>query len=649
MDTDGPSCYPRLLQKYFKDNKDKVEILNFAIDGRFREYKDLQLIKKECITYNPDLVLMKQRFPISDDLRYRESYKGYAINYFDINSSLEETKQFIDENYERLTLFTFFYDVSFIYRYLCKYVIENEKGLAGFIRKYFIKDTKFIIGYARKNISAIGEKKGAFKKEFSIEESLKMYKEVKVLLDKNDTKYILFNTYSNSAIKDVNFLFKIKEIDYLNLNIPFDRSYSFGKYDAHSSQKGHKIIGEKFYEKLIKQRIILSRFLSKQTQDKMLFSKEKNDFQSSISLSQLNLKSFKDDFKLDQLTNYKNKIKPRVLLFWNETSAESFYKYFNEFSEISGNRIELSVIKYDSSILLKDFIRKLDKEVVRFKPNIIISEVPKEMLSKSFTNFLNLSIEYNKHIKDKNGELVFFDSGISNSRNIFEYIMTEHDISLLNLNNVIAKWEVRERGEDWKKKMLAKLSAEILFKTICSDLLPKPSLNPEYNVALNKKVVVSSSLRKHGWHEKNIVNGSVYHIATSRGWVSRDQDTKEKTNKWVLIDLDTFHKINKIILYPRNDEGLEGKGFPKDFTINISKDSIRWKKIVDKKDYPNPKKGEPQIFLFEDELIRYVKIKGTKISEYSVGKNKKDKIDEMSLTEVEVYGIKEKNDNIIEW
>ncbi len=264
MDTDGPDCYPRLLQKYFKENKDKVEILNFAIDGKHRGYKDLQLIEKECINYNPDLILMRVRFPIVNKILYRTSYKGYSIGYGDINASLEITKKYIDENFLDQSIFTFFFDNSYIYRYICKYTIENEKGSETFIRSYLIKDLRLVNGYARNSIGHLDNKKKTIK-YFTKEESINMYKETNELLEKKNISFVLFNTYSDFSLNHVNGLLAKNEISYLDLNIPFISSYSFGKIDGHSSQEGHEVMAKSFYEKFYTKDIVPKKYFSDKT------------------------------------------------------------------------------------------------------------------------------------------------------------------------------------------------------------------------------------------------------------------------------------------------------------------------------------------------------------------------------------------------
>jgi hypothetical protein len=92
-----------------------------------------------------------------------------------------------------------------------------------------------------------------------------------------------------------------------------------------------------------------------------------------------------------------------------------------------------------------------------------------------------------------------------------------------------------------------------------------------------------------------------------------------------LIDLGGLKSIDRIVLYPRNDTGNAGVGFPVDFTIDITTDAPQdpgdqtgstfktmWKTVVTQVGYTNPS-GTAQTFNIPQQFARYVRVKATKL------------------------------------
>jgi hypothetical protein len=257
FNTDGPLNYVKLLNKYFQTNNIRVEVINCAIDGKDRGIRNLKLIVKELVNYEPDLILLSKPFPLTDRLRYRTTYKNIQINCLYLNE-MDSAKLYVDKELSHKTFVIHLFDWSYIFRYVCKYYFDNKddktKKLAQFIGKSNIKDIYRIRAYARSEMYWLWEKKTEKQleiKQYSEDKSLQFLKKVNNALSKKNVKLILFDTYENKNSGHLRKLFNPNGINYLPLNIPPKKEYDFGKLDEHSTQKGHKAIADAFYSVLI--------------------------------------------------------------------------------------------------------------------------------------------------------------------------------------------------------------------------------------------------------------------------------------------------------------------------------------------------------------------------------------------------------------
>jgi alpha-L-rhamnosidase len=167
---------------------------------------------------------------------------------------------------------------------------------------------------------------------------------------------------------------------------------------------------------------------------------------------------------------------------------------------------------------------------------------------------------------------------------------------------------------------------------------PTPSPRPTYtpgpppsgtNLALNKTVTDSSTVGIAAWDAAKAVDGVINSGGTSYGWSSNDG--VQNRTEWIKIDLVTAGNINKVYLYPRNDSGKVGEGFPLDFSIKLSTDNTNWTTVATEIGYPKPGNGY-QYFGFTSTSARYVMVETTKVR-YNVGENTYY----VQLAEIEVY------------
>jgi hypothetical protein len=119
-------------------------------------------------------------------------------------------------------------------------------------------------------------------------------------------------------------------------------------------------------------------------------------------------------------------------------------------------------------------------------------------------------------------------------------------------------------------------------------------------------------------------------VSEDYGWCSDSDVNNSNHTEWVKFDMGMSQKVSRVDLYPRNDSGGVGKGFPIDFTIQVSDDDVNWTTVVTKTGYPQPG-NSAQGFPFAEQTARYIKVTGTKLP--LVGATYR-----MQFAEIEAYG-----------
>ncbi len=145
--------------------------------------------------------------------------------------------------------------------------------------------------------------------------------------------------------------------------------------------------------------------------------------------------------------------------------------------------------------------------------------------------------------------------------------------------------------------------------------------------ALNKAVTASSSIETGGWFMDNAVDG----LRSGSGWSSNNTLGSNHT-EWITVDMGASQSISKVDVYPRNDAGNIGQGFPVDFTIQVSADNTNWTTVITRTAYALPGNAV-QSFTFTAQNARYVKINGTSLRQNPSDNN----YFRMVFNDIEIY------------
>jgi hypothetical protein len=151
------------------------------------------------------------------------------------------------------------------------------------------------------------------------------------------------------------------------------------------------------------------------------------------------------------------------------------------------------------------------------------------------------------------------------------------------------------------------------------------------NLARLATVTTSSSVEGFGWGISKVNDGRRTSDSSSMGW-SSDGSLTSNHPEFVQVDVNTVRTVGRVDLYPRNDVGNAGQGFPVDFTVKVSTDGVTWITVVTQTGYA-VSNGAAQSFPFTAQSARYVRIQMTRLR----NTNPNDPNYRAQLAEVELY------------
>ena len=133
-------------------------------------------------------------------------------------------------------------------------------------------------------------------------------------------------------------------------------------------------------------------------------------------------------------------------------------------------------------------------------------------------------------------------------------------------------------------------------------------------LAAGRPCKVFSSHEGDGWSVRNLTDWQ----PGSLGWSSKAFAAYAEHTlypEFIVLDLGANSAIHSVALYPRDDGANAGKGFPRDFTIQVCGAGEPWRVVLTQKDYPSPADGRAQSFVLPKTAGRYVKIEATRLRE----------------------------------
>lgn len=104
--------------------------------------------------------------------------------------------------------------------------------------------------------------------------------------------------------------------------------------------------------------------------------------------------------------------------------------------------------------------------------------------------------------------------------------------------------------------------------------------------AYKTKVTASSSLEAFGFGAQQLTDGQTASSAGHHGFTTDPAVSTQDSDAWVAVDLGTTRAIGGVVVSPRTAvapepaNGIDGAGYPQDFTIDVSNDGTTWTTVA---------------------------------------------------------------------
>ncbi|MFB7469460.1 discoidin domain-containing protein [Kitasatospora sp. NPDC056184] len=140
------------------------------------------------------------------------------------------------------------------------------------------------------------------------------------------------------------------------------------------------------------------------------------------------------------------------------------------------------------------------------------------------------------------------------------------------------------------------------------------------NLAVNRPVESSSSVEADGWGRAGATDGVVNSaLGYSMGWSSA-KASGPAAGEWITVDLQSTNVLSRVRLTPRTDGANTGRGFPVDYTVQVSADKSAWTTVASRTGQTRPGAAGEE-FTFAPTGARYVRVVATKLSTDQFGEH----------------------------
>jgi hypothetical protein len=232
--------FPAMVNRMFRENGYKVEVINCGLSGAARDLLNMALIKEMSVTYHPDLVLLESPLPVNNVYCFRDFYKGYSITFTgDNDAERAHSKWAAQTKVELLNqhrLVTTLYDLSYCMRYWTRASLDTPGTIPHACMIYAKNCCDNWMYFS--SISTL-----------SYEESVNMLEQLKNGLGRS--KFALFeygNTWLGTKFKEHP---ELLTFPFISLNVPLEKKGYSLQHDCHPSNLGYNTIAKNMYKELI--------------------------------------------------------------------------------------------------------------------------------------------------------------------------------------------------------------------------------------------------------------------------------------------------------------------------------------------------------------------------------------------------------------
>jgi hypothetical protein len=256
MNSDNSFCIQ--LQKIFNVYGVKAEVINCGRMGGHRDIQNLDFIKNEIKSYNPNLILFEKNGGLFERRNFVfDYYKNYTLEYNPHDPlSRQESIDRIDK-IEKAWYLTILYDMSYIVRFLCrKYIdIHNKSWWPDLMFQRYDPIEIYLYTYITKESKVFTQTY-----YYTFEKAIEKIKDTEYELKAINCHLILFNYYRYP--KEVQNIYSENKISYMQLNLSdlFSMYPINSKLEGHFNELGNTLVAERIFSQLMMQKIIPERY-----------------------------------------------------------------------------------------------------------------------------------------------------------------------------------------------------------------------------------------------------------------------------------------------------------------------------------------------------------------------------------------------------
>jgi hypothetical protein len=223
--------YLQLLEKRFAAENIRVEILNFSIDGAYRDVENVIVAGTAVLERNPDLVLLYAELPFRFLGASRAAYRGYMLGYDPrAPETLAMARAYIDWLLSYTVLIAL-YEHSYIVRALAKAYAKNpERPYASGVRTFIYK--RF-------------ESPDLRVRPISLKRSLETLRELRQRVQASGAELYLFRYVPNREWSEA-----LSSAGLPSLILNVGQTAGLIYEDSHYSEEGHRQLAEQLYSEL---------------------------------------------------------------------------------------------------------------------------------------------------------------------------------------------------------------------------------------------------------------------------------------------------------------------------------------------------------------------------------------------------------------
>lgn len=235
--------FPPLIEKKFKENGYKIEVLNCGVDGYGRSKQLLQSIPYQIQAFDPNLILFECDLPLHNSNISREAYRGVNIFYpFNNIESREDVKKYVNGFLKYRDLIHIFHK-SYIMRVVIKLYMRQDIQ-------------NFITFYIRAYQSNCWHSWGNEQLPITMEESVHLIQQTKKNLLSHNISFFLFQYHKN---QDIIQIAKQNNLPLISLDVDFTPEDYYYK-DGHWNGNGCKKIAEEFFLLFHKHKLVPQKY-----------------------------------------------------------------------------------------------------------------------------------------------------------------------------------------------------------------------------------------------------------------------------------------------------------------------------------------------------------------------------------------------------